>query len=55
MIQSAQQTKKFDLNYYVISHQSFREAYIFCVICSTRTNFQILPKKTPLVNIMADY
>ena len=55
MLQSSQQTKKFDLNYYVISHQWFREAYIFRVICRTRTNFQILPKKTPLVNIMADH
>ena len=36
MLESAQHTKKIDLNYYVINHQWFRGDILFCVICRTQ-------------------
>ena len=44
MLESAQQIKKIDLDYYVINHQWFRVAYI--ILCNLQnTNSQILPTK----------
>ena len=54
MLQSVQQTKKFDLNYYVINHQRFKKAYIFLPNLQN-TNLQVMPTKTPLANLIADY
>ena len=45
MLQLVNQTKEFDLNYYVINHQLFGKAYI--ILCDLRkTNLQILSTKT---------
>ena len=44
--QSAQQTKKIDLNYYETNCQLFRVAYV--ILCNLQnTKLQILPAKTP--------
>ena len=54
MFELAQQIKKIDLDYYVISHQSFRVAYI--ILCNLQnTNSQILLTKTPPGNPTTDY
>ena len=54
MLESEQQVKKIDLEYFVINHQWFRVAYI--VLCNLRnTNSQILPTKKPPGNRITDY
>ena len=54
MLGSAQQLKKFDLDYYVINNQWFRVAYIF--LCNfPNKNSQTLPTKTPPGNPITDY
>ena len=54
MLESAQQLKKIDSDYYVISHQWFRVAYTF--LCSLlKTNLQIFPTKTLHGNPITDY
>ena len=45
MLESAQQTKKVDLNYYIINHQWFRVAYIICVICKTQIRKSCLQRQ----------
>ena len=41
MLESAQQTNKIDLNYYVINHQWFKVAYI--ILCNLQNTYlQIL-------------
>ena len=46
MLESAQQTRKIDLNYYVINHQWFRVTYI--ILCNLQNkNWLILPTETP--------
>ena len=45
MLESAQQTKKVDLNYYIINHQWFRVAYIICVICKTHIRKSCLQRQ----------
>ena len=54
MFESAQQTKKIDLNYYVINHQGFRVAYII-LRNFQNTNPQILPTKKTPGNLNNDY
>ena len=46
MLESAQQTKKIDLNYYAINHQWFRVTYIILSNLQNK-NWLILPTKTP--------
>ena len=54
MLESAQQIKEIDLDYYVINHQWFRVAYI--ILCNLQnTNLQILLTKTPTDNPIIDY
>ena len=54
MLESEQQVKKIDLEYFVINHQWFRVAYI--ILCNLQnTNSQILPTKKPPGNRITDY
>ena len=54
MLESTQQLKKIDLDYYVINHQWFRVAYI--ILCNLQdTNSQTLSTKILPANPMADY
>ena len=54
MLQSAQQTNKFDLNYYVIHYQGFRKAYIILHNLQN-TNLLILPTEASPGNLITDY
>ena len=46
MLESAQQTKKIDLNYYVINHQWFMVTSV--ILCNLKSkNWVIFPTKTP--------
>ena len=54
MLESVQQIKKIDLDYYVFNHQWFRVAYIILSNIQN-TNLHILPTKTPPVNPITDY
>ena len=54
MLESEQQVKKIDLEYFVINHQWFRVTYI--ILCNLQnTNSQILPAKKPPGNCITDY
>ena len=54
MLESTQQIRKIDLDYYVINHEWFRVAYIiFCKL--QNTNLQIFPPKTPPGNPLTNY
>ena len=54
MLESAQELKKIDSDYYVINHHWFRVAYI--IFCNLQNaNSQILPTKTPPGNPITDY
>ena len=54
MLESAEQTKKIDLNCYLVNHQWFRVVYI--ILCSMQnTNLQILPKKTTPGGLIIDF
>ena len=54
MLESAQQTKKINLNYYIINQQKFRAAFI--ILCNLQnTNLQILSTKTTSGNLITDY
>ena len=50
MLESAQQTKKIDLNYYAINHQWFRVTYIILSNLQNK-NWLILPTKTLLATL----
>ena len=54
MLESAQQTKKIDLNYYVINHRFFSVDYIiFCIF--QNKNSQTLPTMAPPGNLITYY
>ena len=54
MLESAQQIKKINSDYYVISHLWFRAAFI--ILCNLQnTNSQIFPTKAPPGNPITDY
>ena len=54
MLESAEQTKKIDLNCYLVNHQWLRVVYI--ILCSMQnTNLQILPKKTLPGGLITDF
>ena len=54
MLESAQQLKKINSGYHVISHQWFRVAYF--VLCNLwNTNLQIFATETPHGNPITDY
>ena len=53
MLESAQELKKIDSDYYVISHQRFRVTYI--ILCNLQnTSSKIFPTKTPHGNPITD-
>ena len=53
MLESTQQIRKIDLDYYVINYQWFRVAYI--ILCNLQEkNSQILPTRTNLGNPLTD-
>ena len=54
MLESAQQIKKIDLDYYVFNHQWFRVTNIVLRNLQN-TNSMILPTKTPPGNPITDY
>ena len=54
MLESAQKFKKIDSDYYVISHQLFRVAYIILRNLQN-TTLQIFPTKIPYGNPVNDY
>ena len=54
MLESTQQIKKIDLDYYVINHQWFRVAYI--ILCNLKnTNSDIFPAKVLPASPITDY
>ena len=54
MLKPAQQTKKINLNYFVINHQSFRLAYI--ILCNLQNSkSQILPTQIAPGNLITNY
>ena len=51
MLESAQQIKKTNVNYYAINHQWFNCGYIFfCVICRTQNCRSYPQKHAKIVN-----
>ena len=54
MLESAQQIKKIDLDYYVFNYQWFRVTNIV-LDNFQKTNSMILPPKAPPVNPITDY
>ena len=54
MLESTQQIKKIDLDYYIFNHQWFRVVDI--ILCNLlNTNSQIFPSKVLPVNPITDY